>query len=241
MNGRALVQALLVAAMTLTACAEEAGNTKHVVLELPRIAVERTVDLTKNPDRETRDTIRRLLFDLKSDTWQDREHAAQQLIQFDQAAVPELTTVIEKSADAEVLLRARKALIAIREAPIRGWFSQVDAQVRDTTSGTVRDGDSKEGWLVVGDGHATWYQRFGGTLTAQTYRYNISQALPPAETLEIPLIYESMESEIGYSVENHDTRLTFTRTVGGDVKVTFVGTDGLGQCTTVAFVLERKH
>jgi hypothetical protein len=242
MNGRAFVHALLLAAMPLAATAasaEVAGSTK-LVIELPRTAVERIVDLSKNPDRETRDTIRRLLFDLNSDVWQDREYATRQLIQFDQAAVQELNTVIEKSADAEVLIRARKALIAIREAPIRGSFTQIDAQVRDTTTGNVRDGDTREGWLVVGDGKATWYQRYGGTVTAQTYGYDISKPLPLTETLDIPLTYESIETEIGYSVENHDPKLTFTRTVNGEVKVTFVGTDGLGQCSTVSFVLEHK-
>ena len=196
-------------------------------------------DSGKLASRESRDDIRRLIQEFAADEYQARENAVASVIAHDQAAVPELEAVLEKSADPEVLVRARKAVIAIREAAIRGSFTQTDAKVTDA-QGNIRDGDTKDGYLVVGDGKVTWYQHYGGTMTAQTYSYDVSKRLQLSDQLDVPLTYESIETQIGYSPESHDPKLQFRKTATGEVKISFLGTDGMGQQMKADFVVGKK-
>ena len=248
MRGRLVLQILLFLLVPLSACAEDASAARPA--DAPATAPETTPEAkpaeagpapATATAREARDEIRRLIFDFTSDDWQKRENAVARVVAHDQAAMPELEAVIKKSDDPEVIVRARKAVIAIREAPIRGTFTQTDAKVTDG-QGNVRDGDTKDGYLVVGDGQVTWYQHFGGTMTMQTYSYDISRRLewPQNDQLDVPLTYVSIETEIGYSPESHDPKLQFRKTASGELKISFGGTDGMGQRMKADFVKKDK-
>jgi hypothetical protein len=54
------------------------------------------------------------------------------------------------------------------------------------------------------------------------------------------LAYSSMETEIGYTPESLDPKLQFHKSSTGELKVTFSGTDGMGQRTTAQFVVARQ-
>lgn len=242
MHGRALVQALLftLPLSSFSLSAEEAAP-KHVIQPAQLSVVQDPVDAEKNFDRAKRDAIRRLIFAFTADEWQERERAFAQVIEHGQAAIPELEAVLQRSTNPEVTVRSRQAIVAIREAAIRGTFTQYDSRVRDSL-GNMRDGDTKEGWFAIGDGKATWYQRFGGTLTAQTYSYDINQPLTLDEhgNLEVKLTYLSIETQIGYTPESLNPKLQFRKNATGELKVTFTGTDGMGQQTTAEFVFAKS-
>ena len=242
MPGRVLLLILLVMIVPLSARAEDSAASRPADAPAPDAKPADTTQASgETATREARDEIRRLIFDFSSDEWQKRENAVARVIAHDQVAIPELEAVIKKSDDPEVVVRARRAVIAIREAPIRGTFLQTDAKVTDG-QGNVRDGDTKDGYLVVGDGQVTWYQHFGGTMTMQTYSYDISRRLqwPQNDQLDVPLTYVSIETEIGYSPESHDPKLQFRKTASGELKISFCGTDGMGQRMKADFVVKKQ-
>ena len=185
-------------------------------------------------DRASRDEALRLVQELGSERWQVRENASEQLVKLAAPAVSVLEQTYESSQDPEIRQRAMRAIIAIRESAIAGVYTQISSQTTDG-AGNLRPGDSHEGWLTIRGGKAIWCQRYGETVTSQTYSFDLSATIEVKDGLEIKLTFEELESMIGYSAESNNPKLTFTRDADGQLKVTFIGTDGMNQTSHVQF------
>jgi len=185
-------------------------------------------------DHATRDKVSRLIREFSAELWQERENALEQVVALDDAAVPQLEEAYEKSTDPEIRTRAVRAIIGIREAPIRGTYNQSAMETTDG-AGNRRDGDVRQSWITVGGGKAVWQQRFGASITTQVYHFDVSKKIIVKGKLEIPLVFESMETVVGYSPESNGPKLEFTRLADGRLKVVFTGTDGMNQTSKVVF------
>ena len=185
-------------------------------------------------DRAARDEALRLVRELGSERWQSRENASEQLVKLDAPAVPVLEQTYEASQDPEIRLRAMRAIISIRERAIAGSYTQTGSQTTDG-AGNVRPGDSHDGWLTIQNGKATWNQRYNGSVTSQTYSFDISETIVVKDRLELKLTFEDLETVIGYSAESNNPTLVFTRDADGRIKVVFTGTDGMNQTSHVEF------
>jgi hypothetical protein len=181
-----------------------------------------------------RDKVCRLIREFSAELWQVRENALEQAIDLDDAALPQLQDAYAKSHDPEIRTRAVRAIIGIREALIRGTYNQTTMETTDG-AGNRRDGDSRQSWLTIGGGKAVWQQRLGSSITSQVYTFDVSKKIVMKGKLEIPLVFEYMETVVSYSPESNGPKLEFVRLADGRLKVTFTGTDGMNQTSKVVF------
>ena len=228
------VTALPCALRAAESAAADDGADAPAASAKPEVPVAHPQPPPAPANHATRDKVCRLLREFTAELWQERENALEQAIELGDPAILLFQEAFEKSEDPEVRARAARAIIGIREAPIRGTYTQNGMDTTDG-AGNHRDGDNREGWLTIGGGKAVWCQRFGATVTSQSFHFDLSRKIAVKDKLELPLVFDVMETVIGYSPESNNPKLIFTHLADGRLKVTFMGTDGMQQTSKVSF------
>jgi hypothetical protein len=183
-------------------------------------------------DKETHDAVKTLIKSLTSESYGEREMATKQLVEKDQAALPDLTATLAKCEDPEVCTRLRKIIASIQEVPFLGSFEQVSHEVE--AGGGVRDEENENSGLSITKGKVTWQQDYQGHAMKQHYSFDDSKTSFKGEA-EIKLKFIEMENGgPGYSPESNNPRLMLKNTSHG-LQITFVATDGYNQTSTVQF------
>lgn len=183
-------------------------------------------------DKETHDAVKKLIKSLMSESYGEREMATKQLVEKDQAALPDLTATLAKCEDPEVCTRLKKIIASIQEVPFLGTFDQVTHEVE--AGGGVRDEDNENSGLTITKGKVTWQQDYQGRAMKQHYTFDESKTTFKGDA-EIKLKFVEMENGgPGYSPESNNARLVLKNTSHG-LQVTFIATDGYNQTSTVQF------
>jgi hypothetical protein len=186
----------------------------------------------KPVDKETHDTVKLLIKNLSSESYGEREVATRQLVEKDQAALPDLTSTLAKCVDPEVCSRLKKIIASIQEISFIGKFTQVAHEVE--SGGGVRDEDNINSILSIEKGKVVWEQDYQGRQMKQSYTFDETKTSFKGET-EVKLKFVEMENGgPGYSPESNNPRLILKNTAHG-VQITFVATDGYNQTSTVQF------
>ena len=172
---------------------------------------------------------------LGADSWTERESATQALQADGQAATRRLEVLVRETDDPEVRARTEKILAVLRLASVNGTYKQVSIKTKDALGNDREDGTDKKGTLIIEQGTVAWTLHLDGNgTTTQTYTVAVQRPLRFEDEIEVPLVFQDMQTNIGYSPEAENPRLRFKRTPTG-IKAIFTGTDGMQHTSTVEF------
>jgi hypothetical protein len=195
-------------------------------------SAERPVAMAWPIDRETHDTVKALIRSLNAETYGEREMATRQLIEKDQAALPDLKATLNKCENPEVCSRLKKIIAAIQEVSFLGTFDQCTHEVE--SGGGIRQEENINSQLVVEKGRVVWKQDYQGRALKQYYTFDEKTTTFKGDG-EVKLKFVKMvNGGAGYSAESKSPRLILKNSAHG-VLVTFMATDSYNQTSTVQF------
>jgi hypothetical protein len=180
-----------------------------------------------------------LFAQLASDNWREREEASAKLTQLGPEALPHLRVALRQCGDAEARKRLVLAAARLEPMPVEGKFYIVSNQTLRNGERAGLSNENATGTIEIAKGKVTFYQEYPGGNARQVYSYAGEVPTTVSGEFEIPLKWESIQTDNAYSPDSQKPRLVYGGTAEGPrVTLRFFDTSGVEGIVTCAPVEE---
>ncbi len=179
--------------------------------------------------------LRQLFYQTASGDWREREEASKALLQLGPEALEDLRAALRSTGDAEARKRLGAALARLEPMPVQGKFVILsNVTLRDGRPANLTN-ENATGTITVEKGKVTFQQTYSGGKATQIYIVPDHAPQSVSGEFEIPVKWESIQTDDAYNPDSVNPRLVYSPTADGPrLVLRFLDTKGVEGIVTCA-------
>jgi hypothetical protein len=185
--------------------------------------------------KEEKTPLRQLFYQTASDDWREREAASKALLELGPEFAGDVRAALSCAGDAEARKRLGAVLARLEPMRVEGAFKILSNQTLRNGEPANLSNDDASGTLFIEKGRVTFDQKYSSGSAIQVYSYPDHAPESVTGAFEIPLKWESIQTEDAYSPDSDNPRLIYEATSDGPrVVLRFTDTNGVEGIVTCA-------